>query len=67
LTPLEEEGLRAHGLAIGTPSQLSDVFRLGVAWALSPENHGLPQYPTGDADEHVSAWSQHKVAQGWWK
>lgn len=33
LTRLEEEGLRAHGLPIGTPSQLSDVFRHGVAWA----------------------------------
>ena len=35
LTPLEEEGLKAHGLPIGKPSQLSDVFRQGVAWALS--------------------------------
>ena len=33
LTRLEEEGLRAHGLPIGTPSQLSDVFRHGIAWA----------------------------------
>ena len=21
----------------------------------------------GDADEHVCAWSQHKVAKGWWE
>ena len=35
LTQLEEEGLRAHGLPIGTPSQLSDVFRYGIAWAAS--------------------------------
>ena len=34
LTPLEHEGLRLHGLDIGTPSQLSDCFRHGVAWAL---------------------------------
>lgn len=34
LTPLEEEGLRLHGLDIGKPSQLSDVFRHGVAWAI---------------------------------
>ncbi len=33
LTPLEESGLKAHGLGIGTPSQLSDAFRQGVAWA----------------------------------
>lgn len=35
LTRLEELGLLAHALDIGTPSQLSDVFRQGVAWALS--------------------------------
>lgn len=34
LTKLEEDGLRAHGLDIGTPSQLSDVFRQGIKWAL---------------------------------
>lgn len=34
LTELEELGLRAHGLDIGTPSQLSDAFRQGVAWTL---------------------------------
>lgn len=33
LSQLEEDGLRAHGLDIGTPSQLSDVFRHGIAWA----------------------------------
>lgn len=33
LTADEEAGLRAHGLDIGTPSQLSDVFRQGMAWA----------------------------------
>lgn len=45
LTPLEESGLRAHGLDIGTPSQLSDAFRQGVRWALnnSPENVTLPK------------------------
>lgn len=32
LTPTEEAGLRAHGLDIGKPSQLSDAFRQGVAW-----------------------------------
>lgn len=33
LTPIEEEGLRAHGLPVGVPSQLADAFRLGMAWA----------------------------------
>lgn len=32
LTEIEESGLRAFGLDIGTPSQLSDAFRHGVAW-----------------------------------
>lgn len=35
LTPLERAGLEAHGLEIGAPSQLSDVFRQGVAFALA--------------------------------
>lgn len=34
LTEMELEGLTKHGLDTGTPSQLSDVFRLGVAFAL---------------------------------
>ena len=33
LTDIEMEGLKAHGLAIGKPSQLSDCFRLGMQWA----------------------------------
>lgn len=33
LTKLERDGLEAHHLAIGTPSQLSDCFRSGVQWA----------------------------------
>ena len=33
LTPIEEEGLLAHGLPVGKPSQLADAFRLGMAWA----------------------------------
>lgn len=31
LTEIEREGLKKHGLDIGKPSQLSDVFRQGVA------------------------------------
>lgn len=41
LTALEELGLRNHGLDIGTPSQLSDVFRHGIAWALSQQTDAL--------------------------
>ena len=32
LTKLEEEGLRQSGLPVGTPSQLSDSFVLGMQW-----------------------------------
>lgn len=41
LTPLEYNGLTKHGLPIGTASQLSDCFRLGMRWALQAkeENH----------------------------
>ena len=38
LTPLEEEGLKKHGLPIGIPSQLSDAFRHGVAWVLAQKD-----------------------------
>lgn len=37
LSTLEEMGLRRHGLTVGSPSQLSDVFRQGVAWVLSQQ------------------------------
>lgn len=39
LTSMEEDGLRNHRLPIGTPSQLSDCFRQGMAWALSQVSH----------------------------
>ena len=32
LTEIERSGLEAHKLTIGSPSQNSDCFRLGVAW-----------------------------------
>ena len=41
LTPTEDAGLRAHGLDIGTPSQLSDAFRQGVAWGIE---HGAKPF-----------------------
>ena len=52
LTDLERTGLEANGLDIGTPSQISDAFRLGVRWAqqqspwiplnFAPEGTGHP-------------------------
>lgn len=55
LTELERTGLKAHGLAIGMPSQLSDCFRLGIAWALANLNLICPmkldkeEKPTGES------------------
>lgn len=58
VTELERRGLESHGLDIGTPSQLSDVFRQGVAWGSSSvqgesvawvidteDGHGVDYYP----------------------
>ena len=55
LTQTEEAGLRAHGLDIGTPSQLSDAFRQGVAWGKQAahkacENERLGEI-LGDSDQ----------------
>ncbi|AUR89097.1 hypothetical protein NVP1121O_069 [Vibrio phage 1.121.O._10N.286.46.C4] len=33
LTDCEKVGLELHRLPVGTPSQLADAFRLGIAWA----------------------------------
>jgi len=55
LTDLERAGLEAHGLDIGTPSQLSDAFRQGIAWALA-------------AAEKEPDWSDSKtLLSGSWK
>lgn len=39
LTPLERKGLIRHHLPTDTPSQLSDAFRLGMAYILSQVPH----------------------------
>ena len=52
MTPVEEAGLRAHGLDIGTPSQLSDVFRQGVAWGME----ACKKQPT--FQQRVAPWMQ---------
>lgn len=41
LTPLEKEGLEKHHLPTETPSQLSDSFRAGIAWALKDSEEKL--------------------------
>jgi len=48
LNKLEEEGLKLHGLSVGKPSQLSDVFRQGVAWALSQQDGNEVASPAQD-------------------
>jgi hypothetical protein len=54
LTELERTGLIVHGLkdSIGKPSQLADVFRQGVAWALmgdSQREMAIAKYQELDA------------------
>jgi hypothetical protein len=67
LTRLEEAGLLAHGLDIGTPSQLSDAFRQGVAWS---QGQQIPRCtaarPDGWAElfKAVAALDQHPKGSG---
>lgn len=49
LTDLERSGLRAHGLPIGTPSQLSDVFRQGIRFAVARGTNLRTFFDSGDA------------------
>ena len=67
LTALEEEGLKLHGLPVGTPSQSADAFRNGVSWALNNSSniaeelaiteHTLSPY----LEALLSTWPEHKV------
>ena len=54
LTELERAGLINYGLAVGKPSQLSDVFRHGMKWAIDnsvikwiPVSERLPENNSG--------------------
>lgn len=62
LTVLEEAGLAAHHLPMGTPSQLADSFRHGVAWALAVAS----AEPNGLADSILSV-HDFKEGQWWWE
>lgn len=57
LTELEESGLTVHGLAVGSPSQNSDCFRMGIAWALKHKNTDTDKL----ACDHkwVARWAHH--------
>lgn len=66
LTPTEEAGLRAHGLDIGTPSQLSDAFRQGVAWAEKQERErweGWRDWFPSAADTHDTQEAIHAARE----
>ena len=54
MTPEEESGLRAHGLPVGTPSQLADAFRLGMAWADKARAESTLAEPQPDADGWIN-------------
>lgn len=60
MTPEEESGLRAHGLPVGTPSQLADAFRLGMAWADKARAEAALAEPQPDAD---GAWKASVIDQ----
>lgn len=75
LTSMEEDGLRNHRLPIGTPSQLSDCFRQGMAWALSQASHVvelkvdyLPpqQAAVRDILSGIDA-TENESPDGWWE
>lgn len=55
LTDIEREGLKAHGLDIGTPSQLSDCFRHGMKWAQEQAAPVQAQLVTLPAQESLGA------------
>lgn len=70
LTPLEEGGLQAHGLDIGKPSQLSDAFRQGVAWAIE-QRQGDPvawlyRDPDGNARDCLELDRATEEERGGW-
>jgi len=62
LTPLEEEGLRLHGLPIGTPSQRSDTFRQGVAWAIGEARRLNKENERLKADAERIEWQPIETA-----
>jgi len=53
VTDLEREGLILHGLGryVGKPSQLADVFRQGIAWALDYKEPRTSQQIVDDTVE----------------
>lgn len=59
ITEFELLGLKNHGLASETPSQLSDVFRQGMAWAIC-QNKPLNKMtiPTSPADAIYVAYTE---------
>jgi len=64
LTSLEQEGLEAHHLPIGKPSQLSDCFRHGMQWVLDNlKSHWIDvsdKLPSSQKNIQVLAVMQHE-------
>lgn len=56
LTPLEEQGLCAHGLPVGQPSQLADSFRQGMAWALRAQPDDMYETRQDGKRVHKARW-----------
>ena len=56
LTDLEREGLNTYSLATDKPSQLSDAFRLGVAWALENQADELEHLKSEEPIQEIVDW-----------
>lgn len=51
LTQSERLGLTSHGLTVDAPSQLSDCFRLGMAWEANKQST-----PQQQLTEYMNEW-----------
>ena len=53
LTELERTGLEVHGLRTDEPCQLSDAFRLGIAWANMSEDSRRKQIERHEENKNI--------------
>lgn len=57
LTQSERLGLTSHNLTVDAPSQLSDCFRLGMAWeANNPSTPQQTKSPQQHLAEYMKEW-----------
>ena len=73
LTELERKGLIAHSLPVNSPCQLSDAFRLGVAWALKGAEDAVEEVSDTIEKSEIKVGDKVKIIGGvsetehcWW-